>query len=161
MAIPRHNNTDEHLQLHSLNSALALINYDMLHNMSRPARKPTLSHLRNVSNQIRPRRLIQADTFCLGGQRYRVMILETENPQEAKSVYLGKPARHAQADPGQYFMHSPQCWFYRGTTRILYFIFYGQAYGFIHILIEMQAYYKYKFNRSHCEKQDTTNKYYK
>ena len=27
------------------------------------------------------------------------MIPETENPQEAKSVYPGEPARHAQADP--------------------------------------------------------------
>ena len=31
------------------------------------------------------------------------MVPDTENPQEAKSVYPGKPARHAQADMGQYF----------------------------------------------------------
>ena len=37
------------------------------------------------------------------------MIRETENPQEAESVYPGKTALHAQADPG------PQCWFSRGT----------------------------------------------
>ena len=30
------------------------------------------------------------------------MIPETENPQEAKSVYPGKPMRHAQADQGLY-----------------------------------------------------------
>ena len=36
------------------------------------------------------------------------MIPETENPQESKSVYLGKPAQHALADPGQYFMQSPR-----------------------------------------------------
>ena len=35
------------------------------------------------------------------------MIPETENPQEAKSVYPGKPARHAEADPGRYFTQSP------------------------------------------------------
>ena len=61
-----------------------------------PARKPTVWPLRNVSTQIRlrcPRRLIRVDTFRLRGDR--VMIPETENPQEAKSVYLGKPARHA------------------------------------------------------------------
>ena len=32
------------------------------------------------------------------------MIPETENPQEAKGVYPGKPARHAQVDSGRYFM---------------------------------------------------------
>ena len=35
-----------------------------------------------------------ADTFRLRGVD-RVVIPETENPQEAKSVYPGKPARHA------------------------------------------------------------------
>ena len=34
---------------------------------------------------------------------YRVVIPETENPQEANSVHPGKPARHAKADQGQYF----------------------------------------------------------
>ena len=29
------------------------------------------------------------------------MISKTENPQEAKLVYPGKPARHAYADPGR------------------------------------------------------------
>ena len=40
-------------------------------------------------------------------QRYRVMIPETENPLQAKSVYPGNPARHAWADPGRYFTQSP------------------------------------------------------
>ena len=31
------------------------------------------------------------------------MIPETENPQEAKSVYPGKRAWHASAVPGRYF----------------------------------------------------------
>ena len=44
------------------------------------------------------------------------MIPETENPQEAKSVYPGKPVRHAYADPGRYFTQSPQCWFSPRTT---------------------------------------------
>ena len=39
------------------------------------------------------------------------MIPETENAQEAKNVYPGKPARHAYADPGLNFTQSPQCWF--------------------------------------------------
>ena len=30
------------------------------------------------------------------------MIPETENPQKAKCVYPGKPARHASTDPDQY-----------------------------------------------------------
>ena len=46
------------------------------------------------------------------------MIPETENPQEAKSVYPGKPSQHAQADPGRYFTQRPQCWIYRGTAYI-------------------------------------------
>ena len=37
------------------------------------------------------------------------MIPETENPQEAKSVYLGKPARHAKDDLGRYITQRPQC----------------------------------------------------
>ena len=41
------------------------------------------------------------------------MIPDTENPQEAKRVYPGKPARHALADPGRYFTQCPQCWFSR------------------------------------------------
>ena len=32
------------------------------------------------------------------------MIPETENPQVAKRVCPGKPAPHAYADPGRYFM---------------------------------------------------------
>ena len=39
----------------------------------------------------------------------RVVIPETENPQEAKSVYPGTPVWHAYADPGRYFTQSPQC----------------------------------------------------
>ena len=35
------------------------------------------------------------------------MIRETENPQEAKSIYPGKPARHGQADPVRYFTQRP------------------------------------------------------
>ena len=30
------------------------------------------------------------------------MIPETENPQEAKSIYPSKPARHAYAEPERY-----------------------------------------------------------
>ena len=48
------------------------------------------------------------------------MIPETENPQEAKSVHLCKPAQHAYADPGRYFTQSPQYWFYHGTTHLYY-----------------------------------------
>ena len=36
------------------------------------------------------------------------MIPETENTQEAKSVYPGKPARHAEADPDRNFTQSPR-----------------------------------------------------
>ena len=36
------------------------------------------------------------------------MIPETENPQEAKNVYPGNPARHAYADQGRYFTQTPQ-----------------------------------------------------
>ena len=71
--------------------------------MSRVARKPTLWNLRNVSTQISLRslrRLFLAHTFRLWGYRYRVTIPETEKTLEAKSVYPGKPARHALADPG-------------------------------------------------------------
>ena len=46
------------------------------------------------------------------------MIPETENPQEAKGVYPGKPARLSQADPGRYFTQSPQCWFSREIALI-------------------------------------------
>ena len=42
------------------------------------------------------------------------MITETENPQEAKSVRLGKLVRNDYAGPEQYFTQSPQCWFPRG-----------------------------------------------
>ena len=40
------------------------------------------------------------------------MIREAENPQEAKSVYPGKPARHTYADQGRYFTQIPHCWFF-------------------------------------------------
>ena len=46
------------------------------------------------------------------------MIPETENQQEAKGVYPGKPARHPSADPGRFFTESPQLWFSRGTAHI-------------------------------------------
>ena len=49
---------------------------------------------------------------------YRVMISETENPQEAKNVQPGKPARHDKVDLGQYFTPSSHCWFSRGTAHI-------------------------------------------
>ena len=58
--------------------------------MSRPARKPTLWPLRNVSTQIRPhspRKLIRAETFRLGGLGND----SSENPHEAKRVYPSKP----------------------------------------------------------------------
>ena len=44
------------------------------------------------------------------------MIPETENPQEAKSVYPGKAVWHAQADPGRYITRRLQCWFSHGTA---------------------------------------------
>ena len=47
------------------------------------------------------------------------MIPDTETQQESKSVYPGKPARHAWADPCRYFTQSPLCWFSRGTAYIL------------------------------------------
>ena len=50
---------------------------------------------------------------------YRVVIPETENPQEAKILYPGTPAWHALADPRQYFTQGLQCWFSRGTAQIL------------------------------------------
>ena len=56
--------------------------------MSRPARKPTWWLLHNLSSQISlriPRRLIRVKTF-------RLRVIEV---QEAKSVYPGKPSRHA------------------------------------------------------------------
>ena len=40
-----------------------------------------------------------ADTFRFRDQMYREVIPEIENPQEAKSVYPGRPVWHAQADP--------------------------------------------------------------
>ena len=49
---------------------------------------------------------------------YRVMIPEMENPQEAKSVYPGKPARYAKADPGRYFTQSPMFVFSRDGSYI-------------------------------------------
>ena len=45
------------------------------------------------------------------------MIPETENTQKAKSVYPGKPARHAKADLGRYIT---QFWFSRGMTHMSY-----------------------------------------
>ena len=47
------------------------------------------------------------------------MIPETENPQEAKRVCPGSPARHGWADPGQYFSLSQKCWFSRRTAHIV------------------------------------------
>ena len=49
------------------------------------------------------------------------MIPETENPQEAKSVYPGKLARHTYADPGRYFTQSPECSFSRETGHVILF----------------------------------------
>ena len=46
------------------------------------------------------------------------MMSETENPQQATSVYPGKPVRHAYADPGPYFTQNPQCWFSRGPAQM-------------------------------------------
>ena len=46
------------------------------------------------------------------------MISETETPQDAKSVFPGKSARHAQADPSRYFTQSPQCWFYYEMAQL-------------------------------------------
>ena len=47
------------------------------------------------------------------------MISEKENPNEAKRVCPGQPARHAKADPGRYFTQKPQCWFSRETAHRL------------------------------------------
>ena len=47
------------------------------------------------------------------------MIRETENPQKAKRVCPGKPARHAYADPDRYFTLSQQWWYSRGTAHIV------------------------------------------
>ena len=49
----------------------------------------------------------------------RVVIPETENPQEANSVYPGRPVLHAFADTVQYFTQSPQCWFSHETAYTL------------------------------------------
>ena len=43
---------------------------------------------------------------------YRVMIPETENPQEAKSVCPAK------ADLGRYITQIQQCWFSHGTAHL-------------------------------------------
>ena len=56
---------------------------------SRSMRKTTLWTMRNVSTQINLRIPSQE------GLRYRVMITETENPQEAKSVCPSQPVRRA------------------------------------------------------------------
>ena len=37
------------------------------------------------------------------------MISETNNRQDVKSVYPGKPVRYAYAYPGRYITQSPQC----------------------------------------------------
>ena len=50
------------------------------------------------------------------------MIPETENPQEANSVCPGQPVRHAKVDPGRYITQIPQCWFFRGTAHILFYV---------------------------------------
>ena len=47
------------------------------------------------------------------------MIHETENPQEAKRVCPGYPARLAFADQVRYITQSPQCLFSRGTAHML------------------------------------------
>ena len=46
------------------------------------------------------------------------MIAEIENPLEAKSVCLGKPAWHAEVDLGLNFTQSPERWFSRRTAHI-------------------------------------------
>ena len=46
------------------------------------------------------------------------MIPDTQNLQEAKSVYPSKPVRPASVDPARYFAQSPKCWFPRGTAHI-------------------------------------------
>ena len=50
---------------------------------------------------------------------YSVLIPETENLQEANSVYPSKPVRHALADLGQYLTPSPHYWFSRVTAHLL------------------------------------------
>ena len=59
--------------------------------MSSSERKQPLWTLRNVSTQISLHRLIRADTFNRRGIEVydRVMIPETENAQEMKSVSPG------------------------------------------------------------------------
>ena len=57
------------------------------------------------------------------------MIPETENPQEANSVCLGKPPRHAYADPGRYFTQSPQCCFSHGTAQITHSFIFSRGNG--------------------------------
>ena len=61
-------------------------------NMSRPARKLTLWHLRKCIDPDQPAQSAHTDPGRhIPSQRYRVMIPETE----IQSVYPGKPARHA------------------------------------------------------------------
>ena len=47
------------------------------------------------------------------------MIPVTKNPQVAKSVYPGTPARHAQVDQARYITQGQHCWFSRGTAHIM------------------------------------------
>ena len=50
------------------------------------------------------------------------MTPETENPQETKSVCPGKPARHALAEPDQYFTQNPQLLLSGGGSFTFYTI---------------------------------------
>ena len=50
------------------------------------------------------------------------MIPETENPQETKSVYPGKPAQHVKAYPGRNFTQGPLFCFSRGTAHLSFYI---------------------------------------
>ena len=52
------------------------------------------------------------------------MIPETEKPQEAKSVYPGKPARHAQANLGRYvYAESTTLFLSRDSSYVLFAAF--------------------------------------
>ena len=61
------------------------------------------------------------------------MIPETENPQEAKSFFSGKPARHAYAHPGRYFTQSPQCCFSLGAAHMYFTHHSSQVFGYLNI----------------------------
>ena len=66
------------------------------------------------------------------------MIHETENPQYAKSVCPGKPARTAHADLGRYFTQAPHCWISRGTAHIR-FLNYEQCWSSAIRTLSLQA----------------------